>query len=522
MKFSARLSVFIILLVAGFLFVSSHKTLAASKPNPFDFNLEKYVDTKINNRAETKTTNVSIEETGPYQGQVMIAGFADMLIPLDPELNPEQTRAVPALAQIMGKMYEYPPASAMAYTYDLLHNSGLITKSVYAQGIGFAGLSPLLPLWKASRNIAYAILIIIMVAIGFMVIFRSKIDPKTVISVQAALPKIILTLILITFSYPIAGFMIDVMYLVIFILVEILSKAVPADLPGWADFMTKTANQQQAFIQTGMVGWGNLFTSVFSFGLFPAFFQQFFGGNIVNTGAEVVGGLGIAKIIMIIGKATPLLASGLAPILLGLATIPILIIFIIGLGLLFTFIRLTFLLINSYIQLILAVVLGPLLLLKEAIPGQSAFGEWMKNILANLIVFPATVAVIYFSWIMTAITWNGNLWGAPLIPVGGGGDIGGKGNPMAIFIGLGIIFLAPNLVASIKKAFGAKPAVPVTAGSAFSPVTGGAGALMGAASQYYYLSSLGERGLGKSLMEKIGNVTGRGGGGKTKGTAASA
>ncbi len=411
--------------------------------------------------------------------------------------NPDATSS---LIKIMAMTYQYPPASAMTYTYDLLHNAGILTKPVYAQGIGFAGLSPLLPLWKTTRNIAYSVLIVVMLVIGFMIIFRMKIDPKTVISVQAALPKIILTLILITFSYPIAGFLIDLMYLSIFVLIEIITKSIPNDLIGWSQFIKDTPNLQQAFIQTGIVGWGNLFTSVFSFGLVPAIWDQFLKGSVLNIGLEAAGGAGIG--LFLIKSLSQ--AAGFLPFVIGTFAIPLILLFLIGLGLLFTFIRLTFLLVNSYIQLLLAVILGPLLLLKEAIPGQSAFGDYVKNIAANLVVFPATIALIMFSQIITAVMLKSNLWGAPLIPVGGGGDVGGSGNPLSLFIGLGIIFLTPNLVASIKKAFGAKATIPVTAGTAFSPITGAVSTGMGAMQSFYYFQQPFVSGAFSGLAQKLG------------------
>ena len=64
-----------------------------------------------------------------------------------------------------------------------------------------------------------------MIVIGFMVMFRRKIDPKTVITVQNALPKIVLALLLVTFSYAIAAFMIDLMYLVMAIIINLLVSA---------------------------------------------------------------------------------------------------------------------------------------------------------------------------------------------------------------------------------------------------------------------------------------------------------
>ena len=85
----------------------------------------------------------------------------------------------------------------------MLHNVG-ITQPVYAQGIGFSALTPTLQVWKAFRNLSYFLFIIIFIVVGFMIMFRAQINPQTVVTVQAALPKIVVTLIMITFSYAIA------------------------------------------------------------------------------------------------------------------------------------------------------------------------------------------------------------------------------------------------------------------------------------------------------------------------------
>ena len=119
-------------------------------------------------------------------------------------------------------LYAHPPASTYAFVKDMGQSLGFIPKSAYAQGVGFSGLTQLLPMWKAFRNIAYLLLAIFMIVIGFLVMFRKKIDPKTVVTVQNALPNIVVTLLLITFSYAIVGVLIDFMYLFIMIAVSIL------------------------------------------------------------------------------------------------------------------------------------------------------------------------------------------------------------------------------------------------------------------------------------------------------------
>ena len=490
--------VFSLLFFFFFLFSTPEAKAAPTKPSDIFYNITPESLTQEEQAAEKQDKSGEVrlydKRVIDRQRKLAIWGAIEEIggcIYTDPKLcENKQESALGFLAKAMGTLYQYPPASGIAYGYDLLQNAGLI-KPAYAQGIGFVGLMPLLPLWKASRNIAYTILVIVMIVIGFMVIFRMKIDPKTVISIQAALPKIIITLLLITFSYPIAGFFIDLMYLVMAIIIQLMANAVaPLNLAMGTDFIKDAATQQQEFMAPG--NWWKLLTAVFSFGMIPAALQQFFGGSIVNI--EASGGA-VGIIAVLLAKLTGILATvGLASIsaTIGLAIlIPVgIIVLVVLLGLLFTFIRLFMLLLNSYIQLLMAVVLAPLLLLKEAIPGQSAFTEWIQNIIANLVVFPATVAVIYLSWIFTSIACGKNLWSAPLIPSCGGGDLM-PGNPLAVFIGLGIIFMAPNLVASIKKAFHPKPAIPVTAGSAFAPAATGIQGTMGAMQSFYYFKMSG-------------------------------
>ncbi len=67
-------------------------------------------------------------------------------------------------------------------------------------------------------------------------------------------------------------------------------------------------------------------------------------------------------------------------------------------------------------------------------------------------------------------------------------------------LAMGIVFLSPNLIAQIKKAFHPKPIIPLTAGTAFAPLTGATQTAMGAGSQFYYMTStLQALGLGKFL-----------------------
>ncbi|MFH2019421.1 MAG: hypothetical protein ABII80_02310, partial [bacterium] len=127
---------------------------------------------------------------------------------------------IPVMGQTLTALYLHPPASSTDYFADGLHNMGLPgSNKVLAQGTGYTMLTPFLPLWKAFRNLAYSLYIIIFVVIGIMIMLRTKVNAQTIISIQTALPNLLITLILITFSYAIAGFLIDLMYFSIYLTV---------------------------------------------------------------------------------------------------------------------------------------------------------------------------------------------------------------------------------------------------------------------------------------------------------------
>lgn len=334
--------------------------------------------------------------------------------------------------KLVSALYENPPASSGEWIADVSYNLGF-AKPSYAQGIGFSALSPLLSLWKVMRNIAYALIIIVLLVIGLMVMFRAKIDPRTVISIQSALPRIVMTLILITFSYPIAGLMIDLMYLVLFLGISLVGPVPPGTQAG-------VAQMQADFANGG--GLGRIYASI---------------PNITVAMGAIIGpffaGLGASGVIgsQFLGLAA--LGSGIAVTLVFL---------LIAVAFIFAVIRIFFILLNSYIQILIAVIFAPILLLGQAIPGQSSFSNWIKNLLANLSVFPVTAILIIVADIVSRSFSGGSVgietptstWVPPII--------GGRGSFFAAtLIPLGFALAIPQLVLTIKKAFGAKPIAPV-------------------------------------------------------------
>jgi hypothetical protein len=348
--------------------------------------------------------------------------------------------AIASIENIAIAMYANPPADLALWIKDTGQTLGFIPRQVNAQGIGSSGLSGLLPLWKGFRNIAYALLAIVMIVIGFMVMFRKKIDPKTVVTVQNALPKIVLTLLLITFSYAIVGFMIDLMYLAIALIAALL---IPV-----------SGNPPALAATTG---------STYMNGGFWNLFAMVFGGGLAST-------KNITNLLLGIGANN--VASGVLHWIVSA-----LLKLIVAIALVFAWIRILFLLVGAYIQILISLLIGPLQILTEAFPGSTGFSSWFKNLFANIAVFPITAAMLMIGTILAKFNQNSvAVWTPPLLSSGGA-------NGWTGIIGLGVLFSIPGIANSIKETLKAKAPVNAGPGAMFAPIGSGVSQVMNLAYQ---------------------------------------
>lgn len=98
------------------------------------------------------------------------------------------------------------PVSLAYYYKHNLQKIPVIGNTAYAQvSYNTWGLELALTLWEKTRNIAYAMMSVIMLVIGILIITRKRINPQTVVTVQTAMPRVVISLLLITFSYPIGA-----------------------------------------------------------------------------------------------------------------------------------------------------------------------------------------------------------------------------------------------------------------------------------------------------------------------------
>lgn len=316
------------------------------------------------------------------------------------------------LTNYIDAIYQTPPASTYAFVQDMGQTLGFMPKQAYAQGIGFSSLSPLLPLWKVFRNIAYALLAVVMMVVGFMVMFRKKIDPKTVVTVQNALPKIVVTLILITFSYAIVGLMIDLMYVVIYLLISLFTQAVPAAFTSQNvlnDYMNGGLDQVRKTLWGGGGAWSaskNI-------------------ASLISTSSDAQ--VGISALLWVF----------------------------VGLGVTFVFLRILILLLMSYIQIIISLLIAPLQFLLDAVPGGNGFPSWFKNFISNLMVFPITAGMLLIGNILMHFGTQGeSIWIPPFL---NGANVTSQN--ISTLIGVGILLAIPNIAKSLKESLKSKPAV---------------------------------------------------------------
>ncbi len=395
-----------------------------------------------------------------------------------------------------------PPASGIAWVSNSLQQAGFTPKAYAAEGIGFSAIKPFADIWKIFRDLSYMLLVIFLMAIGFMIMFRTKLNPQTVISVENALPKIVISLILITFSFAIAGFLIDLMYIITAIMISILTKNDVNHIP-------TAVFQNQYLLSSGWDIWLRdvrlgLPKSVNLSGLFTSALIKMLPAEAdIALRTTAGGGLllltrsWVQPLVDAIGQSLNAISPGpgnvlglfMYPVAYSVVYIPIFmwgflhaLEFILTALMFFSFALLTFrilaLLFTSYLKLIILIILGPFLLLFESL-GKSAFKYWLMNIIGNLIAFPITILIFLLGYLINTQANNIGLTGR--LPYLYGIEASG----FKFLIGLGLIFLIPDLVKLVKEALGIKDLpVQIGLGTFFGGVASGVGGGVGLLGQF--------------------------------------
>lgn len=353
-------------------------------------------------------------------------------------------------------------ASAAIISDDFCEENPILCEDTTAEsglgtGIGFGGLTPVLGVWTAMRNLVYLLFVLVFIVLGLGVMFRLQIDPRAVMSIQNQLPKVIIALVLVTFSYAIAGFLVDMMYLSLFLIVNIFHAQ-------GLDISTNLAtNPINAAGGLGGDGIGGIakdasqgITSVVN-SIFDGTFGSIFKG-IINTLFGALTGAGIGFIGGPVGAIIGGVIGGVAGNFLGLIPgVPDPFTMVVGaiawlviiIALMSALFRLWFTLLKTYVFILIDITFAPIWIAFGLFPGSSlTFGNWIRSLVSNLAAFP--VVLILFSLGKTLQDGFASSGPNAFVPP----YIGDPGN-MSVFgslIGMGMILLAPEAVNIAKSA----------------------------------------------------------------------
>ena len=289
---------------------------------------------------------------------------------------------------LLSVVFEERSFSGIGYFREKARNLKLIPE-VSAQGFGFTGaLSPIQSMWRVSRNITYSLLVIAVLILAFMIMFRVKTSPQTVITVQSALPKVAVAIVLITFSYAIAGFLVDLMYVVIGIVSLMGSQFFPSVLglslspADVFNFLTQGHPFQLLDVNVGIFFLFLLYIIAFILGLIVSLFA--FLGGIVTIFAGFIAG----AIVGILGTLGGILVMGL--------------IIILTVVLLFLFFKIVWTLLKAFARVLLLTIFAPFYILIGVLTPGMGFSSWLKTFASNLSVFVVVGTLFLLSYVFLA------------------------------------------------------------------------------------------------------------------------
>ncbi len=287
-----------------------------------------------------------------------------------------------------------PPISGVQYIAHTIDN--FLGKPTYAaNGFGFDTLNAnnngIMSLWKTLRNAVYTLISLFFIILGIMIMLRVKISPQATISIQVIIPKIIITLILVTFSYAIVGLLIDFSYVFQGIVLSLIDNS---------DGPNTIANTITGYDVPKIMNlnfWGvQWITSKY-------FLTEASQGTLRSLGAIIGLIIGFFTGGGLFSKMT---SSGIGAFL-GL--------FLLDLIIFIQLVKLFFGLAKCYINILLKIVIAPLEIALGVFPGSKInFSSWIVQLIANLVVFPATliflVVIIIF---VRAVAGDNSYFWAP-------------------------------------------------------------------------------------------------------------
>lgn len=414
----------------------------------------------------------------------------------------------------MSMTFENPPASGVLWAQDGLASAGFAPKAYAAEGIGFASIKGFMSVWKAFRDIALLLMVVVTVVLGFLIMFRTKLDGQTAVNIESILPRIALTMIYITFSFAIAGFLIDLMYVLIGLITSVIWGSALGhnayEVTRLQDTYIGAGFQNLLFVDSNPIGVGSAFWRLIPGG-FRALLDLFLikpigtlltqvltykwsplSGMLENLNFSFFGtGVGVGGFISNLIRLSPII---LLSLILGWILPGLIIGFLIFLTMFYFAIRVFFILLTSYIKIMLYIMFAPIIIVFEIIPGNSNFSWWIRNLAGEISSFITTITLLLAGTMINEVNnisflqrLSGSTTGAlgtdPTGIVSMPFLYGFKPADFNIIVALGIILVIPDFIKMVKGWLGVQDSqLNFGIGTFFTGATAIAGGSLGLAS----------------------------------------
>lgn len=402
--------------------------------------------------------------------------------------------AIPSLISTTGLMYQQRPVSVEVWANGIKDkiSPGVAAQSsldsdTYNPGQGYDLLSPIQGLWRAAVNLVYIFYILIVVGLAFLILFRSQLGGQEAVTLFNALPSLIISLVLVYFSYPISALFIDGITIGSSVTYGVLVGDGSSGSTAPGHFLYGQPLDATSRVEEGsslpevIVGTDVVIdpkTGLQIDDKYVNIWQVFATSGISPTGEDIE---------TIIPQEIPLvnaLGNLIENVTGGSITDTLL-------KLIFTFaafsasLKLFFSLLKSYVYLIILPLASPFIFLLAAIPGQTSniIRQYFSRLAAAALSFIAVYAVFLIIIIIARDTTNPGdaIWTPPLLGYSAGQTISGTGitNIARPLIGYALFVSTPLIPDYIFELFSAKDQSPF-AENIKKTTQQGAGMLMGA------------------------------------------
>lgn len=329
-------------------------------------------------------------------------------------------RSVPYLSQVntsngvlgmslsmIGEVIGNPPIHSSLFLANLGEQIGIKSAHAQVSGSGSGVLAPIFKLWEVSRNISYLAMILIFIIVGLMVMFRQKLNPQTVVSIQMALPGLVIGLVMITFSYFLASLISDFAFIGTNLVGYYFSLAQGGTGPLQPPLINPSGKEEN------ILNIFSKYTGILNQETISRALSASVWNNINDEIGRLLTTLSAAFVYQITNQATsiassiPKIGDFIKQTLSGAAALKALsdpsgmtgfaLSWIAGIILIYSMFKLLFKLIMNLLNIIFLTISAPFQFLAASLPGKQEIAtKWFFNMLCNILVFPAIVGVFYF------------------------------------------------------------------------------------------------------------------------------